>query len=142
MILFNPSLRNKGLHIFPKSIRPKVNNMIAKLAYYEAEVQFFKHYAMETILRMFCSVFFLLAYFLLFFFLTPVSWAVEYTSYTSAEGYDSLQSVSYDTKQSDAEAPVILELWGMQSILSLPTLPVVVAPDSVLSVGQIELFDI
>ena len=41
----------------------------------------------------------------------------------------------------------MLELWGMQSTPSLPSLPGtlwpgVVAPDSVLSMGQIELFDI
>ena len=30
---------------------------------------------------------------------------------------------AYDTKQSDGEVPVMLELWGMQSILSLPLLP-------------------
>ena len=40
----------------------------------------------------------------------------------------------YDIKQSDGEAPVMLELWGMQSIPSLPLLPgllwpEVVAPD-------------
>ena len=50
----------------------------------------------------------------------------------------------YDTKLSDGEALVMLELWGMQSSLLLPTLPGslesrVVAPDSVLSMGQIEL---
>ena len=49
-----------------------------------------------------------------------------------------------DTKQSDAEAPVMLELWGMQSALLLPSLPGplllgVVATDMVLSMGQIEL---
>ena len=43
----------------------------------------------------------------------------------------------YDTKQSDGETPVMLELWGMRSIPSLPSLPV--APDRVLSMGQIEL---
>ena len=41
----------------------------------------------------------------------------------------------------------MLELWGMWSISSVaslpgPLLPVVVAPESVLSIGQIELFDI
>ena len=41
----------------------------------------------------------------------------------------------YDTKQSDGEVPVILELWGMQSIPSLPLLPGLhwpgmIAPDS------------
>ena len=44
--------------------------------------------------------------------------AVEYTDCTSAEGYDPTQPKKfpgYDTKQSDVEVPVMLELWGMQS---------------------------
>ena len=50
----------------------------------------------------------------------------------------------YKTKQSDAEAPVMLELWVMRSTHSLPSLPDplypgLVAPDRVLSTGQIEL---
>ena len=50
----------------------------------------------------------------------------------------------YDTKQSDGEAPVILELWGMWSTHSLLSLlgsfwPGMVAPDNVPSMGQIEL---
>ena len=50
----------------------------------------------------------------------------------------------YDTKQSDGEVPVLLELWEMQSIPSLPSLPgpllpIVVAPGRVISMGQIEL---
>ena len=45
------------------------------------------------------------------------------------------------------EAPVILELCGIRSIPSLPSLPgpfwpEVVTPDRVLSMGQIELLDI
>ena len=53
----------------------------------------------------------------------------------------------YDTKQSDGEAVVKLEIWGMRSTLSLPSLsgplwPGLVAPDRVLSIGQIQLFDI
>ena len=49
----------------------------------------------------------------------------------------------YDTKQSDGEAPVVLELWGIWNTSSLPLLPGplwpgVVAPDWVLSMGQIE----
>ena len=47
----------------------------------------------------------------------------------------------YDTKQSDGEAPLMLELWGMQStplLLSLPS-PLLVAPDRVLPMGQLEL---
>ena len=56
--------------------------------------------------------------------------AVEYTDCTSG----------YDTKQSDGEIPAVLELWGMQSTPSLPSLPGplwprVVAPDRVLSMG-------
>ena len=51
----------------------------------------------------------------------------------------------YDIKHSDGKAPVILELWRMQSTSSVPSLPDplwarVVAPDRVLSIGQIELF--
>ena len=53
----------------------------------------------------------------------------------------------YDIKQSDGEVLVILELEGMQSTPSLPSLPgplwlEVEALDSVLSLGQIELLDI
>ena len=49
-----------------------------------------------------------------------------------------------DTKQSDGEVLVMLELWGMWSTLSLPLLPSplwhgVVGPDMVLFMGQIEL---
>ena len=52
-----------------------------------------------------------------------------------------------DIKQFDSEAPVMLELWGMRWTPSLPSLPgslwlAVVALDRVLSMGQIELFDI
>ena len=47
-------------------------------------------------------------------------------------------------KQFDGETPVMLELWGMWSTPLLPLLfgplwPRVVAPDRVLSKGQIEL---
>ncbi len=50
----------------------------------------------------------------------------------------------YDTKQSDGEVPVMLDIWGMQSTPSLPLLPDplwpgMVAPDRTLSMGQIEL---
>ena len=53
----------------------------------------------------------------------------------------------YDTKHFDGEAPVMLELWGIQSTPSLPLIPGpfwprVITPDRVLSMGQIELFDI
>ena len=53
----------------------------------------------------------------------------------------------YDTKQSDAEALVMLELWGPRSTPSLPSLPGTLEPrgvvlDRILSMSQIELFDI
>ena len=53
-------------------------------------------------------------------------------------------SHGYDTKQSDGEFPVMLELWGMRKISSLPSLlgplwPGVVVPDRVLCMNQIEL---
>ena len=50
------------------------------------------------------------------------------------------ECTGYDTKQSDGEASVLLELWGMQSTLSLQSLlvllwPGVIAPDRGLSMG-------
>ena len=50
----------------------------------------------------------------------------------------------YDSEQSDDVVPVMLELWGMRSTPLLssrpgPLWPGVVAPDMVLSKGQIEL---
>ena len=47
----------------------------------------------------------------------------------------------YDTKQSDGEAPV-LELWGNVRYPFIAIIPRVVAPARVLSMCQIELFDI
>ena len=52
-----------------------------------------------------------------------------------------------DSKLSDGEATLILERWGMQSTSSLLSLPSplwlgMVASDRVLSMGQIELFEI
>ena len=49
-----------------------------------------------------------------------------------------------DTKESDSEPPVMVEVWGMRSTPSLPSLPGplwprVVAPDRVLSMDQIKL---
>ena len=57
------------------------------------------------------------------------------------------QCPAYDIKQSDDDVPAMLELWGMwgtPSLLSLPgpLWPGVVAPDWVLSVGQIEMLEI
>ena len=54
------------------------------------------------------------------------------------------QCTGYDTKQSDGEVPVMLDLRGMRSALLLPSLqdplwPGVGAPDRVLSMCQIEL---
>ena len=72
--------------------------------------------------------------------------AAEYTDYSSSEGVrpPSNEFPDYDTKQSDGEVQVMLELWEMWSIPSLPSLlgPLwsgVVASDRVLSMGQIEL---
>ena len=65
-----------------------------------------------------------------------------------AKRWDPLKECpGYDTKQSDGEALVMLELWGMRNTPSLPSLfgllwPGAVATDKVLSKGQIELFDI
>ena len=50
----------------------------------------------------------------------------------------------YDSKQSKAAAPIIMELWGMGrtssfSLILAQLYPGVVASDSLLSMGQIEL---
>ena len=70
---------------------------------------------------------------------------VECTDCFSADRqYPTTECPGYDTKQSDVEAPVLLELWEMRITPSLPSLldPLwleLVAPDRVLSMGQIEL---
>ena len=70
---------------------------------------------------------------------------VEYTYSTSTKWWDlPYECPGYDTKQSESEVPVMLELWGMRSTPSLPShqgplRPGEVAPDKVLSMGQIEL---
>ena len=53
----------------------------------------------------------------------------------------------YNIKQSNREAPVMLDLWGMQSssllpLLSGPLCPGLVSLDRVLFIGQTKLFDI
>ena len=71
--------------------------------------------------------------------------AVEYTDCPSARGGTLPNECPvYDTKQSDGEVPGMLELWGIWSTSSLPFLPsppwpVVVEPERVPSIGQIEL---
>ena len=72
--------------------------------------------------------------------------AIEYTDCFSAEGKDPPPNKfpGYDTQQSDGKVPVMLELWGMGSTPSLPSLTGalwhgLVAPDNVLSMDQIEL---
>ena len=76
---------------------------------------------------------------------TQSAGVVEYTECITAERQYSLNECPrYDPKQSDGEAPVMLELERMQSIPLLPLLlgplwPGVVAPDKILSMGQIEL---
>ena len=77
--------------------------------------------------------------------MTQSAGAVENAVCVSTERYDSPnERPEYDTKQCDDEALVMLELWWMRSTLSLaslpgPLCPGVVEPDSVLSIGQIEL---
>ena len=57
--------------------------------------------------------------------------------------YRTHECPAYDTK-SDSGASIMLDLWGMLSTSSLPShpgqlWPIVVVPDRVLSMGQIEL---
>ena len=61
------------------------------------------------------------------YFATQLSNAVKYTNYITAEEYDSPapnnKCPAFDIKQSAGKAPVMLELWGMQSAHSLLLLP-------------------
>ena len=57
---------------------------------------------------------------------------------SAEEQVSSDECPTYDTKQSDGESPVMLELWGMQSTPSVPSPQVhfgVVAPHIILSIG-------
>ena len=72
--------------------------------------------------------------------------AVEYTNCISVEEKDSPNECpEYDTKWSDGEVQVMLELWGMRSTPSLPLVPGPlwhgeVTPDRVLFRGK-RMFD-
>ena len=79
----------------------------------------------------------------------PVSWGCRTHQQHLCRGVKLFpQQVSwYDAKHSDGEAPVMRDVWGMwstPSLLSLsgPLWPGVEAPDRVLSMSQMELFDI
>ena len=81
---------------------------------------------------------------------SPVGWGCKIDRLYLCRGvrtpYPS-ESPRYVIEQSDGEALIMLELWGMQSTSSLPSLPGqlwpgVVAFESVLSGGRIELLDI
>ena len=75
----------------------------------------------------------------------PVGWGYRIHRQLSVEGQDSPNECPvYDTKQSDGEAPVMQELWGMRSTPLLPSVPGllypwVVASNRVLYMVQIEL---
>ena len=79
--------------------------------------------------------------FILKVYLAQSAGIVEYTDCTSAKVMIPANKCrGYDTKQSDCEIPVMMELWGMQGTSSLPLLPGtllprVVAPDRALSMG-------
>ena len=78
-------------------------------------------------------------------YLAKSAGAAEYTNCISAEGKDSSNECpQYNTKQSDGQDPVMLELWRVRSTPLLPSLPgqlwpVLIAPDRVLSMGQHEI---
>ena len=78
--------------------------------------------------------------------MSPLIEAIGHTdcNFTHSKDFPS-ECPAYDTKQSDGEAPVMLELWRMPSTPLLPLLPSlfwprVEAPDRVLFMGQTELF--
>ena len=79
------------------------------------------------------------------------AWPVEYTDCLYAEGNEAPTPINecprYNTKKSNGKVQVILEFWGLQSTLSMPSFPVtlwlgVIAPDRVLFMDQRKLFDV
>ena len=75
---------------------------------------------------------------------SPVGWGCRIHTLLLCSGVRLPQRVSYNTKQSDCEVPVMLKIWGIQSTPVLPSLPgplwlKIVAPDRILSMGKIEL---
>ena len=77
--------------------------------------------------------------------MTESAGAVEYTDCFSAEGNDfPIESLGYNSRQFDGQAPVMVEIWGIRStpLLTAPPGPPwleVVALGRVLSLGQKEL---
>ena len=75
----------------------------------------------------------------------PVGWGCRIRRLRLCKGIRPTNEYpGYDTKQSDGEAPVMLEPWGMRSTPSLqslpgPLCPGVVAPDRAMYMGQKEL---
>ena len=74
----------------------------------------------------------------------PSRLGLQNTGTASLNPHPAQQVSWYNTNQSNGEVPVMLELWVMRSIPLQPSLqdplrPGVVAPDRVLSMGQIEL---
>ena len=82
------------------------------------------------------------------FFYSPLSWGnrIDWLQrFSQLRPPSPNEFLGYDIKQSDSEGTA-LEFWRMRISPSLPLLPGpfwprVVAPDSVLSMGEIELFD-
>ena len=119
-----------GVHTFPKGICPKVNVMARleyELAYYDSAVHRFNHYTTRTPPELGDPL---------------VSQNLTAQSAGAADYTDCIsQRVSWYMILNN-----LMEILGMWITPSLPSLPgplwpVVVTPDRVPSVGQIELFD-
>ena len=81
--------------------------------------------------------------------MSPVNWGYKNTSSASLQRSKtySNECPRYDTKQSDVETPVMLEIWGMQCPPSLWSLPGplghgVITNDRILFISKIEQFAI
>ena len=104
-----------------------ITSLIGLLLQFVFDRQFFFFFFFFCVLEIFC----------------PVIWDCSKHRLLFYRGVRSLphnECPAYDTKQSDGEVPVMLELWGMWSTPSLPLLPGplwprVEAPDRVLSMG-------
>ena len=103
---------DEGVHTFLKSISVK-ENIIARLefelTYFDASVQLFSQYTMDT-----GSCETLQTIILRQAMLAKLVWGCRIHRLYLCRAEDSpSEGPGYDTKQSDGQAPVMLQLWGM-----------------------------
>ena len=135
-VLFNPYFEGLLVQTFPQGIRPKVNaieQLEFEFAYSDVAIPHIRESSRVVIANvMDCGLEVIL----------PSRMGLKNTPTTPLQRgkLSPNECPGYNTKQSDSDVPMMLELWGMQSASSLPLLPGplgpgMVAPDRALSMG-------